>query len=85
MTGFHVSQYTIQTLMRDMNPERTKSRIRHRLKRRVYSNPGPNYAWHIDGHDKLKPSGFDIHGTVNGYSRKILGLKVFVKAIHPLL
>ena len=56
MTGFHVPQYTIQTLMRDMNPERTKSRIRHRLKRRVYSNPGPNYAWHIDGHDKLKPS-----------------------------
>ena len=77
ITGFHVPRYTIQTLLRDTDPEGTESRRRHRLRRRVYSNPGPNYAWHIDGHDKLKPFGFAIHGAIDGYSRKVLWLKVF--------
>ena len=72
MTGFHVPRYTIQTLLKDMDPERTESRRRQRLRRRVYSNPGPNFAWHIDGHDKLKPFGFAIHGAIDGYSRKVL-------------
>ena len=66
MTGFHVPRYTIQTLLRDNNPEVAESRRRHRLARRVYSNPGPNYAWHIDGHDKLKPFGFSVHGAIDG-------------------
>ena len=47
-----------------------------RLRRRIYRNPGPNYAWHIDGHDKLKPFGFAIHGAIDGYSRKIVWLRV---------
>ena len=77
MTGFHVPRYTIQTLLRDMDPEGTESRRRHRLRRRVYSNYGPNYAWHIDRHDKLKPFCFAIHGAIDGYSRKVLWLKYF--------
>ena len=64
MAGFHVPRYTMQTLLRDIDPEGTESRRRHRLRRRVYSNPGRNYAWHIDGHDKLKPSGLAIHGAL---------------------
>ena len=76
MTGFYVPPYTIQTLLRDINPEGTESRRRQRLRRRVYSNPGPNYAWHIDGHNKLKPFGFSVHGAIDGYSRKVLWLKV---------
>ena len=39
MAGFHVPRYTMQTLLRDMDPEGTESRRGHRL-RRVYSNPG---------------------------------------------
>ena len=76
MTGLHVPRYTIQTLLRDMDPERTESRRRQRLRRRVHSNPGPNYAWHIDGHDKIKPFSIAIHGAINGFSRKVLRLKV---------
>ena len=30
----------------------------------------------MDGHDKLKPFGFSIHAAIDGYSRKILWLKV---------
>ena len=75
ITGFHVPRYTIQTLLRDMDPEGIESRRRYRFRRRVYSNPSPNYAWHIDGHDKVKPFGFAIHGAIDGYIRKVLWLK----------
>ena len=37
---------------------------------------GPNYIWHVDGYDKLKPYGFPIHGAIDGWSRKIMWLKL---------
>jgi len=46
------------------------------LRRRTYQNPGPNYAWHIDGYDKLKHWGFPVHAAIDGFSRKILWLEV---------
>jgi hypothetical protein len=63
-------------LVKEIDPEGTEMRRAHRLKRRVYHNPGPNYAWHCDGYDKLKPYGFPIHGCVDGWSRKVLWLYV---------
>ena len=39
-------------------------------------NPGPNFAWHVDRYDKLKPYGFPIHGCVDGFSRRVMWLKV---------
>ena len=27
---------------------------------------GPNWCWHIDGYDKLKPFGFPIHACIDG-------------------
>jgi hypothetical protein len=49
-------------------------RKQHKLKRRVYQNPGPNAVWHADGYDKLKPYDFAIHGCIDGWSRKVLWL-----------
>jgi len=49
---------------------------RKRLRRRKYRNQGPNSVWHIDGHDKLKPYGFSIHGCIDGFSRRIIWLEV---------
>jgi len=46
---------------------------------------GPNYTWHIDGHDKLAKWGFYIHGAVDGFSRKVLWLNVFVTNKDPWL
>ena len=40
-------------------------RSRHRLRRRVYRSKWPNYLWHVDGYDKLKP-----------FNRRILWLEV---------
>ena len=39
-------------------------------------NPGPNFAWHADGYDKLKLYGFPIHGCIDGFSRRLIWLKV---------
>ena len=39
-------------------------------------NPGPNFAWHADGYDKLKPYGFPTHGCIDGFSRRFIWLKV---------
>lgn len=46
---------------------------------------GPNYLWHIDGFDKLNRWGFYVHGAIDGYSRKILWLRVFVTNKDPWL
>ena len=32
---------------------------------------GPNYVWHMDGYDKLKPYGFAIHACIDGYVQMV--------------
>ena len=27
---------------------------------------GPDFVWHLNGYDKLKPYGFAIHGCIDG-------------------
>lgn len=44
--------------------------------RRAYWSEGPSHVWHMDGFDKLKPYGIAVHGCIDGYSRKVLWLKV---------
>ena len=58
-----VPRVVVQEL-REMNPEGTEARKGHRLRRRVYQNPGPNYSWQCDGYDKLRPFGFPIQYMV---------------------
>lgn len=59
-----------------LDPKGVASRRKRRLQRRMCVNPGPNFVWHIDGYDKLKPYGFAIHGAIDGYSRRILWLEI---------
>lgn len=74
--GYQVPRSTVQLLLKELDPEGVGSRQAHKLRRRLYTNPGPNYAWHIDGYDKLKPFGFPVHGCIDGFSRKVLWLRV---------
>ena len=30
---------------------------------------GPDYTWHVDGYNKLKPYGFAIHDCIDGYEK----------------
>jgi hypothetical protein len=64
----------VQRLLREIDPEGSNERRLHRLKRREYNNPGPNFCWHADGYDKLKPHRFPIHGCIDGFSRRVLWL-----------
>ena len=74
--GVNVSRDLVMTTLRNLDPIGSAARRYHRLTRRRYVVFGPNYSWHIDGYDKLKPYGFPIHGAIDGYSRKLLWLKV---------
>ncbi len=56
-----------------------------RLNCRTYHAAGPNFIWHIDGNDKLKPYGFAIHGCIDGYSRYLIWLCVYITNKDPTL
>jgi hypothetical protein len=71
-----VSRKTVMMALRQIDPVDSMSRKQHKLQRRVYYNKGPNYVWHIDGYDKLKPFGFSVHGCIDGFSRRIIWLEV---------
>lgn len=83
--GLHVKRYTVMTAMRQLDPDGVALRKAHRLRRRQYGAAGPNYIWHVDGYDKLKPFGFCISGAIDGYSRRILWLEVSSSNNNPAL
>lgn len=83
--GLNVKRSTVMELLRELDPEGNASRKAHRLKRRRYILKGPNNVWHIDGYDKLKPYGFCIHGCIDGYSRRLIWLKVSSSNNNPRL
>ena len=64
-------------MMHEIDPEGVCQRKAHRLVRHRYNAQGPNYVWHVDSYDKLKPYGFCFNGAIiDGYSRRILWLEV---------
>ena len=74
--GLVADRETVRTILKTLDPDGVERRSKRKLKRRKYHCKGPNYIWHIDGYDKLKPFGFCIHGAIDGYSRRILWLEV---------
>ncbi|KAK2553908.1 hypothetical protein P5673_024604 [Acropora cervicornis] len=81
--GKRVPRIVVQELLREIDPEASELRKVHRLKKRKYNNPGQNYAWHCDEYDKLKPYGFEIHGCIGGWSRKMMWLYVTRSSNQP--
>ena len=71
-----VKRETVRVVLKRLDPEGVDLRSRRAFRRRLYSVQGPNYMWHLDGYDKLKPFGFAIHGAIDGYSGRILWLNV---------
>ena len=81
--GILVGRNNIRFMLKEVDAQGVADRARRRLKRRQYVNPGPNFVWHIDGYDKLKPYGFCIHGAIDGFSRRIIWLQVGVTNNDP--
>ena len=69
--------------MKSLDPEGVTLPSGHKLRRRTYRSQGPNLIWLIDRYDKFKPFGFAIHGAIDGYSCKILWLKVLPSNNNP--
>jgi hypothetical protein len=74
--GLQIRRDEVYAILRDLDPEGVQERRKRKLKRRIFRVPGPNHVWSSDGHDKLKPFGITIYGTVDAWSRKILNLQV---------
>lgn len=83
--GYVIDQETVRNILKCIDPEGVRCRTKRRLRRREYSNPGPNYLWHLDGYDKLKPYGICIHGCIDGYSREIIWLEAASSNNNPRL
>ena len=83
--GYVVDQETVRLIIKYLDPEGVRCRTRRRLRRRAYFNMGPNFLWHMDGYDKLKPYGICIHGCVDGFSRRIMWLEAYSTNNDPRL
>ena len=58
--GLRVSRLNVCTILKLLDKEGVEARKRRKLKRRSYFSKGPNWVWHLDGYDKLKPYGLPI-------------------------
>ena len=81
----NIKRDVVMKLLRELDPNGSKNRKAHRLRRRQYVSVGPKFGWHADGYDKLKPYGWPIRGCVDGFSRKILWLKVSRTNNNPIV
>eukprot|EP00111_Clytia_hemisphaerica_P011824 TCONS_00034751-protein len=81
--GIRTTRKNVALILKSLDPEGVERRTRNVLRRRQYWSNGPNYVWHLDRYDKLKPYGFGIHGAIDGFSRRIIWLKVAVSNKDP--
>ena len=81
--GFIDNRETVRVLLKVLDADGVELWSPHRLARRVYFSVGPNYLWHMDRYDKIKPYGFEIYDAIDGFSRKILWLRVSSSNNNP--
>ena len=81
--GMICYQENLRVTVEYLDPEGISLRKRRRLHQRKYISKGPNYTWHLDGYNKLKPFGFSVHDCIDGFSRKLIWLKVVSSDKNP--
>ncbi|KAJ8017685.1 hypothetical protein HOLleu_44735 [Holothuria leucospilota] len=84
-SGFMIDKETVRSLLLVLDPEGVAIRRRRRLRRRRYNGIGPNYVWHIDSYDKLKPFGICINGCIDGETRYVLWVEAHTTSSDPRL
>jgi hypothetical protein len=77
LNKIYCSRETVRSICSVLDPSGVEGRRKRRFDRRSYYSKGPNFVWHVDGYDKLKPYGICISACIDGYSRKILWLKAY--------
>ena len=81
--GLSVRTNDIRIILRHLDPEGVALRSARCLRRHDYYAPGPNFIWHLDGYDKLKPFGICISGCICGFSRKLIWLNAYNTNNNP--
>ena len=81
--GINVRMDDVRFILKQLDPEGVSLRTAKRFRRRTYFANGPNFIWHMDGYDKLKPYGLCISGCICGFSRKIIWLKAYNTNNNP--
>ena len=71
-----VRKKDVRKAILELSAEGVQQRKRRKFVSRIYGHLGPNYVWHIDGHDKLQPFGFSVHACIDGFSKKLIWLEV---------
>ena len=82
-SGLAADKQTVRLILKSLDPVSVDKRKRRKRRRREYHSFGSNHTWHIDGYDKLKPFGIATHGDIDGYSRRILWLKLSSSNSNP--
>ena len=82
-SGLTADKQTVRLILKSLDPVGVDKRKRRKRRRREYHSFGPNHTWHIDGYDKLKRFGIATHGDIDGYSRRILWLKLSSSNSNP--
>lgn len=81
--GFVASLEDVRLLLKILDPVGVQLRSGRRMHRREYISRGPNFIWHFDSYDKLKPYGLCINGCIDGFSRTIIWLDVYSTSSDP--
>ncbi|XDV31020.1 hypothetical protein PO909_033797 [Leuciscus waleckii] len=83
--GLRVRKEDVRLVLKELDPRGVAVRRARRLRRRNYFAKGPNFSWHLDSYDKLKPYGICINGCIDGFSRKIIWLNAYTTSSDPKL
>ncbi|XP_072220165.1 uncharacterized protein [Leuresthes tenuis] len=84
-SGLRVRKEDARLELKELDPRGVALRKGGRLRGRRYFSKGPNFIWHMDSYDKLKPYGFCINGSIDGFSRKIMWLNAYTTNSDPKL
>ncbi|XP_056018330.1 uncharacterized protein LOC130054058 [Ostrea edulis] len=79
----NITRCISREIVRILDEDGVKRRKQRRLRRRQYFSKGPNFVWHLDGYDKLKPYGISIHGCIDGFSRRLIWLEADITNKRP--
>jgi len=85
LNGFHVKEEDVRLILAELDPSGVADRRHRRLRRRQYFGRGPNFLWHVDSYDKLKPYGICINGCIDGFSRKIMWVNAYSTSSDPTI
>ncbi|KAK2810384.1 hypothetical protein Q5P01_000407 [Channa striata] len=83
--GLRVRKDDVRLVLKELDPRGVSLRQARRLRRRNYFSKGPNFIWHLDSYDKLKPYGICVNGCIDGFSRKIIWLNAYTTNSDPKL